>query len=389
MKFMRFLVLFTVLLECSTAARADLASLLTNTAPATHRAVPRRTSIIFIQCHDLAQGDLSCYGQTNFLTPNFDRLARGGIRFAHYTGAGESAWTTAALLNGKNSALNPGEANLAQRLHAAGYHTGLIGEWSQPGRPWEQGFEEFAGFLDDAEGRNYYADYLWRYAPHAIFQKEGQEPTAFEGKEMIYANTGGKKEKFLPETLISAAMNYVRIHQPEAYNHYQPFFLLVNLPAPRSASPDADVFPVPSDAPFTGEPWPQAARNRAALITRLDTDLGRLLEQLNKLKMTNNLAIFFSSSSAPERFADTNLDFLLPQQDFRSTNHPVPLLPMIVWWPGQVSPGQVNNGEWSVTDFAPTAMEIALQPAVTNFTGRSMLPALSERSGGKKNGQKP
>jgi uncharacterized sulfatase len=382
MKLNRLLPLFALLVCGPIAAHADLASLFTNVNQNARIGTPRRTSIIFIQCHDLARGDLSCYGQTNYQTPNFDRLARGGIRFTNYSGAGQSAWTTAMLLNGKNSALSPGEANLPQRLQAAGYRTGLIGEWSQPGQPWELGFDEFAGFLEDAEGRNYYADYLWRYAPRAIFHGTNSAPTAFEGKEMIYPNTGGKKQKYIPDVFFDAAVNFVRISQPDAFNHYRPFFLLVNLPAPRSARAGADDFPVPSDAPFTGESWPQAAKNRAALITRLDTDMGRLLEQLDKLKMTNNLAIFFSSSSAPENFADKNMNFLLPPPDFRSTNNPAPALPMMVWWPGVIPAGKVSGQAWSAVDFAPTALEISLQNAPTNFTGHSVLPTLRARHPG-------
>jgi arylsulfatase A-like enzyme len=95
--------------------------------------------------------------------------------------------------------------------------------------------------------------------------------------------------------------------------------------------------------------------------------------------MTNNVAIFFSSSSAPEKFADKNMNFLLPPQDFRTTNNPAPALPMIVWRPGVVHPGGVSGQAWSAVDFAPTAMEISLQPVPTTFTGHSVLPVLRAR----------
>src|SRR5208337_1083009 len=133
MKFNRTFFLLAALQAVFTA-HADLASIFTNVAPAVANA--RRPSIVFIQCHGLARGDLSCYGQTNFQTPNLDRLAADGIRFTQYTGGTDSADTTAQLLAGKNSAHAPGEPNLAQRLQLNGYHTGLIGEWSGGGRPW-------------------------------------------------------------------------------------------------------------------------------------------------------------------------------------------------------------------------------------------------------------
>jgi arylsulfatase A-like enzyme len=193
MKFIRLLILTAALLPSGFAVRADLASIFTNVAPATG-AVPRRPSIIFIQCHGLGYGDLSCYGQTNFQTPNLDRLAAGGIRFTDYRAAGaEFSPAQAALMTGKNSAFAPGETTVAQRLQQAGYHTGLIGEWTLGAQPWNQGFDEFAGFLNDAEGKNYYSDFLWRYAPKSIVNETNKTFEDFIGKEMIYPNTGGRQ----------------------------------------------------------------------------------------------------------------------------------------------------------------------------------------------------
>jgi arylsulfatase A len=373
MKFNRLLFLL-VALQTALTARANPAAISTNAAPAM-TAQPRRPSIIFIQCHGLARGDLSCYGQTNYQTPNLDRLAAGGIRFTHYTGGADSAATTAQLLAGENPAPAAVKPNLAQRLRQNGYHTGLIGEWSLAGQPWTQGFDEFAGFMKDAEGRNYYSDFVWRYAPKSLFNETNKTFAAFAGKEGIYPNLGGKKGRYLPELLVSAMDNFVRLNEPDAANHYRPFFLLVDFPAPRTATTGADDFPVPSDAPFTSEPWPQAAKNRAALITRLDGGIGRLFEQLNKLKMTNNVVVFFTASSAPEKFADTNLSFLLPAGDFRAAKKSAPL-PMIVGWPGKIPAGYVSRFKWSAADFAPTALEIGSVKPVADFTGHSVLPTL-------------
>ena len=368
MKLNRVLLLLAAL-PFVLVAHADL-------TPATMTVASRRPSIIFIQCHDLARGDLSCYGQTNFQTPNLDRLAADGIRFTHYTGGANSAATTAQLLSGNNSTPTNGELNLAQCLQQNGYRTGLIGEWSLGNSPWTQGFDEFAGFLDEAAAQNYYADALWRYAPDSILDTTNNRMVAFVGKEMIYQNTGGKQGVYLPELFVNAMNNFVRVNAPDAASHYRPFFLLVNFPAPRSATPGADDFPVPSDAPFSDEKWPQAAKNRAALITRLDSGIGRLFEQLQKSGLTNNVAVFFTSSSAPEKFADTNLNFLLPADDFRDANKPTPL-PMIVNWPRTIPANRINHASWSAMDFAPTGLNIASVKPADNFTGISLLPVLT------------
>jgi|APCry1669191812_1035378.scaffolds.fasta_scaffold19729_2 arylsulfatase A-like enzyme len=359
---------------------ADLASLFTNVNANARTVRPRLPSIIFIQCHDLAPGDLSCYGQTNFQTPNLDRIAASGIRFTHYSGGEDSAATTAQLLAGTISAPAAGEPNLAQRLQAGGYHTGLIGEWSQAGQPWRLGFDEFAGFLDDAEGRSYYPDYIWRYDPTGIYTNNHAEP--FVGRRMVFDAQGNTGRTYLPDLFTKAMVNYVKNNMPNSANHHRPFFLLVDFPAPRTAAAGADVFPVPSDAPFTEEPWPQAAKNRAALITRLDDNLGRLFEQLAKSRMTNNVAIFFAGSSAPEKFADTNLNFLLPAAQFRDAQKPAPQnLPLLAIWPGWIPPGQVANLSVSPLDIAPTALDIAWMKPVPEFAGISLLPLLEGLKG--------
>jgi len=383
-----WLVIVAVMLGFSAGAHGEsLASIFTNAQ--TQIIPPRRASIIFIQCHGLGYGDLSCYGQTNFQSPNLDRLAAEGVRFTNYHPASPKIPAAqAALMTGNNSAFTPRAITVAERLRQAGYHTGLVGEWTLGPTPWTQGFDEFGGFVNDDEARNYFADDLWSYQPNYSFnQKTGQweewkngDGPHNGGPEMVYQNTGGHKEKYMPEFLVNAMCNFVRINQPDAFNKYQPFFLLVNLPAPRPATPGADDFPVPTDAPFSDEPWPQAAKNRAALITRLDSGIGRLFEQLDKLGMTNNVVIFFSSSAAPEKFADRKMDFLKPNGSFAGATNTPPRLPMIVRWPGEIPAGRVSRLNWTDADFLPTALAIAYAKPVKNLDGISILPVLHGES---------
>ncbi len=369
------------LLSLLSAARAEnesLASIFTN---ADLRAVPeRRTSIIYIQCHGLGYGDLSCYGQTNFQTPNLDRLAAEGMRFTNFRPDGTNFTDAlAALMSGKNSD-SRNAVTVADRLQLAGYHTGLIGEWTLDTKPWARGFEEFAGFLGEDEGRNYFAPRLRRFAPHG-WMTESNTFVDYDGYTEIYENTGGKKGIYMPEYLANAMCNFVTNHKPEALNKYQPFFLLADLPAPRSARAGAVEFPVPSDAPFTDEKWPQAAKDRASLILRLDGGIGRLLEKFKELGISNNVAIFFSSSAAPEKFADAKMNFLKPDGIATATeNSPAPL-PMIVWWPDMVRAKSVSAFKWSSADFAPTALDIAVAKRAKDLDGLSILPVLLGKRG--------
>ena len=358
----------------------SLASIFTNTTPVHHAAL-RRPSVILITCEGLALGDLSCYGQTHFQTPNLDRLAAEGTRFTGYRASSDDLTLgQAALMSGNNQGLAPGQNAVAAQLQQAGYRTGLIGEWTLDAQPWNEGFDEFVGFLNELEANNYYSDFVWRYSPRMIFTEVNGHLAA--RREEVHENTGGLKGRFLPDMLISTAMNFTRVNQPDAANHYRPFFLYVNLPLPHSVTPGKDEYTVPTDAPYTDENWPQAAKNRAALIARLDTDIGRLREQLDKLQLTNDVAIFLTATAAPEAFANTNLNFLEAPGEVRGGISEERLrVPMIVHWPEHVPAGRVSPVPWSAPDVAPTILQLTELKPMAGATGMSLLPVLLGQDG--------
>ena len=381
----RIFALLVAGLSLAGAARAQndrLASIFTN-APHTDAShgtvVPRRSSIIFIAVHGLARGDLSCYGQTNFQTPNLDRLAAEGTRFTDYRAAGDDlSGAQAALLEGQLTARTIGQGTVASRLQAAGYRTGLIGEWTGGPNFGAVGVEEFAGFLSEQEADNYYSDHIWRYTANSINAAARRDsPPATAYKVDITENDGNQKATFMPDMLFDSAVNFIRLNPPDRYNHYRPFFLLLNLPLPHTLTRGKDDYQVPTDAPFSGESWPQAARNRAALVMRLDTGVGRMLDQLHQVRMTNNVVIFLAGAVAPEKFADPGMNFLQLKDEVRGGDSPERLrAPMIVHWPGHVAAGQVNTAPWTAADFAPTALEIGYAKAAPDYAGKSMLSAL-------------
>jgi arylsulfatase A-like enzyme len=378
-RFCRAFVLLAALIEFS--ASSELSFIFTNAAP---MAIPRRASIIFIQCDGLGFGDLSCYGQTKFQTPNLDRLAAEGIRFMNYY-AGDAASSRAALLLGKDSGhlkqrvnadvpLAADEITVAQILKNSGYHTGLIGEWNlgdenSTGAPWKKGFDEFAGYLDPTDAENFYADYMFHYAPHhGRFNPTNNQIPDFIGHETLYNNTGGRHETYIPDLLTKAALNFVKINQPDQFNRFCPFFLLLNYTVPHAGK----TLQVPTDAPFSDEPWPQPEKNKAAIIARLDGYIGELREQLQKLGLTNNTVIFFTSDTVPKKSAEVDPDFFhsnISTNDLR--------VPMIVHWPEKIPAGQVSDFKWSPRDFLPTAAQIAFVNPAPPSDGTSVLTVLS------------
>ena len=377
--------------------------ILTNAGP---KAVPRRASIILIVADGLGYGDLSCYGQTKFQTPNLDKLAAEGIRFTNYSAYGASfaanSWAHSSLLAGKNlsyPATNPdadvliaaNHTTITEILKNAGYHTGLIGEWNwgrdeNSGRvPWKKGFDEFAGYFTSyfdpkntvigsvmelgSAPENFYADYMFRYAPKSIYNEANGQMDAFIGRETIYTNTGGMKGQYIPDLYTKAALNFIKNNLPDAPNHYQPFFLLLNYPVPKTG------LTVPSDAPFSGEAWPQAEKNQAALISRLDGYVGQLQEQLQKSGMTNNAVIFFTSATVAQKSNGVDPEFFhsnVSTNDLR--------VPMIVNWPGRIPAGQVSGVKSSPQDFLPTAAAISFVYPAPESDGISVAPVLFGQS---------
>ena len=358
-------------------------------AAAQSRPLPHRLNIILIVADGLAAGDLSCYGQTQFQTPHLDQLAGGGIRFTNYVAGGVAGSPArAALMTGKNASLLPdsefslasGDMTIAELLKSSGYNTCLIGEWNlgderSVGAPWRQGFNEFAGYFDPADAQNSYAGYIWKY--DETFNLAENRSEVFNGREMIYENTGGKKTQYLPDSFVQWTINYAKDHKPDKLNHYRPYFIAVNETIPGNGNRE-----VPTDAPFSEEPWPQPEKNRAAAISRLDDDIGRLLDELKAQGQDSNTVIFFTSDTVPKKGGGVDPKF------FQESSGPDDLrVPFIIYWPGGIPGGQVSGVKCSAKDFVPTAAAFALAHPLEKIDGTSLVPFMFEREA-KRNSNK-
>jgi len=361
----------------------------TNNAP---KPLPRRTSIILIVADGLGYGDLSCYGQVKFQTPNLDRLAAEGIRFTDFhAGDAVSSPSRAALMLGRDSGhlkqrsdvevpLTTDDLTLSQVLKQSGYHTGLIGEWDlggdgTSGAPWSKGFDEFAGYLEASEADNYYADSIWRH----------DSSLHLHSNASVYGNADGKNGQYIPDLFTSMAMNFMKNNLPDAFNHHRPFFLLLNYTTLRANAAEkartGNGMQVPTDAPFSEEPWPQPEKNKAAMIARLDANIGQLLDQLKKLGLDSNTAVFFTSDTGPHHDGGVDPKALQSAGPFRGERGSLYegglRVPMIVRWPGRIPAGQTSDFTWAAWDLLPTLADIALTQSPTNVDGISVLPMLN------------
>lgn len=358
---------------------------------------PRRPNIVLIIADDLGYGDLGCYGQTRIQTPNLDKLAAEGIRFTScYAGSAVCSPSRAALMLGQHTGhlsirgnvrpttLLPNDVTVAKVLHDAGYRTGLIGKWGladpgQPGTPQEKGFDEFLGYLSNYEAHDYYSEWLWRYSPPRANTGE------FNDRMHFPENAGGKRTLYNPELFTKAAVNFLRLNKPDQFNRYRPFFLCVSYNLPHANNEEGrrtgNGMQVPSDSPYSNESWPQPEKNKAAMITRLDAEVGRIMDQLVSLKLDTNTVVIFTSDNGPHSEGGVKSDFHKSSGPLRGEKRDLYeggiRVPMIVRWPAWVKPGQVSDFPFAHWDFLPTAADIAMTETPKAIDGISVLPLLA------------
>ena len=355
----------------------------------------RPPNIVLILADDLGYGDLGCYGQKLIRTPNLDRMAVEGMRFTQcYAGSTVCAPSRCALMTGlhtghcrvrgngggggprANVALRPEDTCVADVLKKAGYATALVGKWGlgeegSTGVPTKKGFDHFFGYLNQYHAHNYYTDFLIR--------GEGRFPISDNLPHKTVDNVAERRATYTPDLLLKDALGFIEA------NKERPFFLYFATIVPHANNErtrfDRNGNEVPTDEPYTNEPWPQPEKNKAAMITRLDRDVGTLLAKLNELGLDDNTVVFFSSDNGPHREGGNDPAFFQSSGPFRGIKRDLTeggiRVPMIVRWPGRVKAGMVSDLIWAFWDFLPTAAEVAGAAAPGGLDGVSVLPTLT------------
>jgi arylsulfatase A-like enzyme len=152
-------------------------------------------------------------------------------------------------------------------------------------------------------------------------------------------------------------------------SHDNPFFLYLPVTIPHGP------YEAPTDEPYHNEPWPQEMKYRAAMITRFDSDVSRIIGLLKELVIDDNTIVFVSSDNGPEN--DGFFDSLGPFSGSKRELYEGGLrVPMIARWPGMIQPGQISQQVWAFWDFLPTVAEIAGTSIANPIDGISILPTL-------------
>lgn len=349
-----------------------------------------KPNIIFIIADDLGYNNVGFNGQSKIKTPNIDRLAADGMIFKnHYSGSPVCGPSRSCLLSGNHTGHtrireNPGwntskpmvdfpnnDQQLAKALQSAGYQTAIIGKWgmSDWGKDMQanlQGFNYFFGYKGHGEAHHYYPEFLWR----------NDEKVLLEGNI-----TAEKKGKYAHDLIANEAIDFVT----KASKQKNPFFMYLcftiphyELTVPEESKSQYlnlgwDKFPMKAGHYHHDE---EGNTTFAGMISRMDSDIGRLLETLKKQGIDKNTIIVFTSDNGAEYnspFFENNKPFKGKKRDvYEGGVH----VPFVVRWTDKVKAGSTTDHISAFWDFLPTACEIAgVKPSI-DIDGISYLPTL-------------
>jgi uncharacterized sulfatase len=276
-------------------------------------------------------------------------------------------------------ALRPGDVTVASVLRAAGYTTALVGKWglgdkgpAESGLPTRQGFGYFFGYYNQHHAHNYYPTHLWRNEERVPLRN------TVPNEDDAGGGVSDNRLEYSHDLIAQEALDFVRRAQD------RPFFLYFAPTIPHAnneAGPNG--MEVPELGEYRGRDWPASAKAHAAMITRLDRDVGRLFALLKELGLDRQTVVFFSSDNGPHKeggndpgFNDSNGPLRGLKRDLYEGGIRVP---MMVRWPGMIKAGAVSDQVWAFWDFLPTAAEIAGPATPPDLDGISMLPTLLGR----------
>ncbi|MEC9093834.1 MAG: arylsulfatase [Planctomycetota bacterium] len=343
-------------------------------------------NIIYVMVDDLGYGDLGCYGQEIIQTPNIDRLSREGLKFTdHYAGHTVCRPSRLVLLTGKHSGNTPIHGNtnyslppktqtVTTLLKQAGYQTGGVGKWAlgspgSQGVPTLQGFDYWFGYLDQGRAHNFYPAYLWEN--NSRFPLVGN----VEGPKR---NVSTERVTYSHDVMHDQAMAFIR------KNAKQRFFLQAHYTIPHANNEGGRATgngqEVPDHGIYAQEDWPDPEKGFAAMITRLDSDIGEMMALLKQLKIDNNTLVFFTSDNGPHQEGGHKMEFFNSNGALRGYKRDLYdggiRVPLIARWPGVIQAGAQTHHPSAFWDFLPTACELAGIKPPNDTDGISYVPTL-------------
>ncbi|MCP4756525.1 MAG: sulfatase-like hydrolase/transferase [Proteobacteria bacterium] len=332
----------------------------------------RGPNIVYILADDAGYGDFGAYGQKEIRTPSIDTMAEEGIVFTnHYAGTTVCAPSRSSLLTGKHTGhtdirgnveiipegqqpLPPETKTLADVLKEAGMRTGAVGKWGlggpgSSGVPNKKGFDYWYGYLCQRQAHSYYPSHLWNNGKKV--ELDGQHYTH--------------------DLFTHQALKFIQRNQND------PFFLFLAYTIPHAQ------LQVPDLEPYQDRNWSGDKKRYAAMITRMDTDIGRLLKLLKELNLDRRTLVMFSSDNGPHAEGGADPTFFDSSGPLRGKKRDLYeggiRVPMVARWPGTIQAGSRSDHISAFWDVLPTLAELAGAEAPADIDGISMVPTLLGR----------
>ena len=354
-----------------------------------HNKSSETPNVIFILADDLGFSDIEAYGNQLISTPNINKLSKEGMSFTQvFSGSTISSPSRACLMTGQHTGhtkvrghiehspegqepLDTAVHTVAQLFRAAGYTTGAFGKWGlgYPGsiaEPNKVGFDKFFGYVCQRQAHSYYP--LWLY--------DNTTKIPLDGKT------------YAPDPIQQQALQFIRD------NRDKPFFgyFAYTIPHASLEQPDDSIlqmykgkFCEPKtftySGDYTGTTIPRT--QFAGMVTRLDTYIGQVVDELRKLGILDNTLIIFTSDNGPHTEGGADPEFFNTEKRLkgykRSLYEGGVRVPFIVRWDGHVAPGTTSNHLAAAWDMMPTFTELlGMQAVWTQPTdGVSMLPTIT------------
>lgn len=363
----------------------------------------RKPNIVYILADDLGYGDLSCYGQKNFETPNIDKLAAAGMRFTqHYSGSTVCAPSRSSLMTGLHTGHTPIRGNkkaepegqvplpaatvtIAELLKKSGYVTGAFGKWGlgapgSGGDPNKQGFDEFFGHNCQGFAHHYYPHHLWHNQERILLEenegaKEGiYAPILIHQKRLQFIEDNQDHPFFL---YVPSIIPHAELFAPEAYlAKYRGKF-----------EPEKSYHGVDSGERFRRGAYgsqPEAHAAFAAMINVLDDQVGEIMAKLRELNLEQDTIIMFSSDNGPHLEGGADPDYFDsngPLQGYKRDLYEGGIrVPFIAKWPGKIAAGSVSEHVSAFWDLLPTMCDIVGIESPRQTDGISFYPELIGKS---------
>ena len=339
-----------------------------------------KPNIIYILADDLVFAELGCNGGDAYKTPNIDALAAGGVRFTHFYTAPLCGPSRSLILTGRyafrTGATNQDAcANLVRTgakaevmiptlLKKAGYATAMIGKWGQlspSGSPAEWGFDYDLHFK--GSGIYWNSTVVKGMTPDGAV-RGNPDPYTLNGKTLKLGD-----KQYMPDLLHRHVVDFLEANQK------QPFFLYYSM-----SHVHGEILPTPDSVP--GKAGAKGEERAAELyrdnVVYMDKLIGKLLTELDRLKLRDNTLIVFmgDNGTAKAQSDRATIGGKRLEGEKGSMKEGGGLVPFFINWRGVASVGKVNSNVADASDLLPTFAEVAGVPVPTDrvMDGKSLVP---------------